>query len=183
MENIMDNESNKNSFEHEFISMENKLFKLAYSILKNRYDAEDVVHDAFIKAVENINQLRDRDKLPYWLCTITRNKALEKYNKKKREISIEYESNRIEQYVGDFQSNTFHPEKICVNDDYKRYLKEKISNVLDPCSRDILFAYYFDGMSYKELAQKYKMKEGTIKSRISRSKARIRLLLPYILAS
>lgn len=179
----MDSESNINNFQHEFIVMEKKLYRLAYGILKNRYDAEDVVHDAFIKAVENINQLRDMDKLPYWLCTITRNKALEKYNKKKREISIEYEVNRIEQYPGEFQCNTLLPEKICVNDDYERYLKEKISNILDPCSRDIIFAYYFDGMSYKELAQKFKMKEGTIKSRLSRSKARIRLLLQNLLAS
>ncbi len=179
----MDSESNINNFQHEFIVIENKLYRLAYSILKNHYDAEDVVHDAFIKAVENINQLRDMDKLPYWLCTITRNKALEKYNKKKREISIEYEVNRIDQYLGDFQCNTLLPEKACVNDDYERYLKEKISNILDPCSRDIIFAYYFDGMSYKELAKKFKMKEGTIKSRLSRSKARIRLLLQNLLAS
>lgn len=179
----MDNESNTINFEYEFIIMENKLFRLAYGILKNRYDAEDVVHDVFIKASENINQLRDKDKLPYWLSTITRNRALEKYNKKKREISIDYEVNSIEQYLGDFHFNTLMPEKICVNDDYERYLKEKISNILDPCSRDIIFSYYFDGMSYKEIAQKFKMKEGTIKSRMSRSKARIRLLLQNLLAS
>lgn len=74
------------------------------------------------------------------------------------------------------------PEKICINNDFENYLKEKIGNLLDPCSRDIIFAYYFDGMSYKEIAQKFKMKEGTIKSRMSRSKAKIRLLLPDLLS-
>lgn len=76
----MGNESKLNNFDNEFLFIETKLFNVAYRILKNRCDAEDVVHDTFIKAAENIDQLKDRDKLPYWLYTITRNKALEKYN-------------------------------------------------------------------------------------------------------
>lgn len=175
----MINESKITNFENEFLIMENKLFSVAYRILRNQCDAEDVVHDAFIKAAENLTQLKDTAKLSYWLCTITRNKALEKYNKKKREILMDYEVYDVIQYqnLSDFQSDLILPEKICINHDFERYLKEKISNILDPFSRDILFAYYFDSMSYKEIAQKFKMKEGTIKSRISRSKARIKLLL------
>lgn len=176
-------ESNKDNLEKKFIIMENRLFNIAYGILRNHYDAEDVVYDAYIKASESINQLRDMDKLPYWLCTITRNKALEKYNKKKRELLIECQIYSVELRQYESQTDMEHPEKICVRHDYQRYLKEKISNILDPCSRDIIFAYYFDGLSYKELSYKFNMKEGTIKSRMSRSKAKIRLLLQDILAS
>jgi RNA polymerase sigma-70 factor (ECF subfamily) len=179
----MINESIITNFENEFLVMEDKLFNVAYGILRNQCDAEDVVHDAFIKAAENLSQLKNADKLSYWLCTITRNKALEKYNKKKREILMDcgiYDSVQYH-YISDFHSDFIHPERVCINHDYKRYLKEKISNILDPCSRDILFAFYFDSMSYKEIAQKFNMKEGTIKSRISRSKARIKLLLENVI--
>ncbi len=179
----MINESKINNFENEFLIMESKLFSVAYRILKNKCDAEDVVHDVFIKATENLTQLKDTAKLSYWLYTITRNKALEKYNKKKREILMDCKIYDAVQYqsLSEFQSDFILPEKICINRDFERYLKEKISNILDPCSRDILFAYYFDSMSYKEIAQKFNMKEGTIKSRISRSKARIKLLLQNVI--
>ncbi|QNU67869.1 RNA polymerase sigma factor [Ruminiclostridium herbifermentans] len=163
--------------------MEDKLFNVAYRILRNHCDAEDVVHDAFIKAAENLTQLKDTDKLSYWLCTITRNKALEKYNKKKREVLMDcgiYDNVQYN-YLSSFHPDFILPEKICINNDFEKYLKEKISNILDPCSRDILFAYYFDYMSYKEIAQKFNMKEGTIKSRISRSKAKIKLLLQNVI--
>lgn len=51
------------------------LFAIAYGVLQNREEAEDVVQDAFVKAWKTRWRVRDPDKFPAWLATIARNRA------------------------------------------------------------------------------------------------------------
>ena len=51
------------------------LFAIAYGILQNRAEAEDVVQDSLVKAWKTRWRVRDAEKFPAWLATITRNGA------------------------------------------------------------------------------------------------------------
>src|SRR3954462_15388740 len=51
------------------------LFAIAYGVLQNRTEAEDVVQDTFIKAWKSRWRVRDPEKFPAWLATIARNRA------------------------------------------------------------------------------------------------------------
>jgi RNA polymerase sigma-70 factor, ECF subfamily len=51
------------------------LFAIAYGILQNRAEAEDVVQDALVKAWKSRWKVRDAGKLPAWLATIVRHRA------------------------------------------------------------------------------------------------------------
>ena len=51
------------------------LFAIAYGILQNREEAEDVVQDAFIKAWKTRWRVRDPQKFPAWLATVARHRA------------------------------------------------------------------------------------------------------------
>ena len=51
------------------------LFAIAYGVLQNRAEAEDVVQDAFVKAWKSRWRVRDPEKFPAWLATIARNRA------------------------------------------------------------------------------------------------------------
>jgi RNA polymerase sigma factor (sigma-70 family) len=51
------------------------LFAIAYGILQNREEAEDVVQDSLVKAWKTRWRVRDPEKFPAWLCTIARHRA------------------------------------------------------------------------------------------------------------
>jgi RNA polymerase sigma-70 factor, ECF subfamily len=59
------------------------LFAIAYGILQNREEAEDVVQDSLVKAWKTRWRVRDPEKFPAWLCTITRHRGRDVFRKRK----------------------------------------------------------------------------------------------------
>ncbi len=65
----------RDAFEMVIRSHSRQLFAIAYGILQNREEAEDAVQDALVKAWKSRWRVRDPEKLPAWLGTITRHRA------------------------------------------------------------------------------------------------------------
>src|ERR687888_1159943 len=59
------------------------LFAIAYGILQNREEAEDVVQDSLIKAWKTRWRVRDPEKFPAWLCMIARHRAHDVFRKRR----------------------------------------------------------------------------------------------------
>src|SRR5882762_10914658 len=59
-------------------------FRVAYGVLRNRQDAEDVAQDAFAKAHRNFTQLRDRDRFRAWLVRMTWRLAIDRQRTDRR---------------------------------------------------------------------------------------------------
>src|SRR5689334_4698301 len=59
-------------------------FRVAYSVLRHRQDAEDVAQEAFVRAHREFHQLRDRDKFRGWLARMTWRMALDHRRGQKR---------------------------------------------------------------------------------------------------
>lgn len=60
------------------------VYTAAYGLLKNRERAEDELHGALIHAFSRIGDLRDVDRLPGWLYTLTRNRVLDNLRREQR---------------------------------------------------------------------------------------------------
>src|SRR3954465_13125797 len=69
-------------------------YRVAYSVLRHREDAEDVAQEAFAKAYRNFRQLRDRDRFRAWLARMTWRLAIDRCRAANRR-------QRIEQQAGD----------------------------------------------------------------------------------
>jgi RNA polymerase sigma-70 factor, ECF subfamily len=65
----------RDAFEMIIRNSSRTLFAIAYGVLQNREEAEDVVQDAFVKAWKTRWRVRDPEKFPAWLATIARNRA------------------------------------------------------------------------------------------------------------
>src|SRR5947207_12620981 len=65
----------RDAFEMIIHSSSRNLFAIAYGILQNRQEAEDVVQDALVKAWKSRWRVRDPEKFPAWLSTIARHRA------------------------------------------------------------------------------------------------------------
>src|SRR6201993_2262469 len=59
------------------------LFAIAYGILQNREEAEDVVQDSLVKAWKMRWRVRDPEKFPAWLCMIARHRAQDVFRKRR----------------------------------------------------------------------------------------------------
>lgn len=64
------------------------VFAYALSILKNRHDAEDVLHDAFVQIYQSADQYRSQGKPMAWILTITRNLCMQKFRRDSKVIDL-----------------------------------------------------------------------------------------------
>ena len=72
----------KNSLADIINSYSSKLYSLAFKLMRNREDAEDVLQETFLKMIKNINSFKGQSSIYSWLYRITLNTALEKLKKK-----------------------------------------------------------------------------------------------------
>lgn len=78
-------QGDREAFEAVIRSASRNLFAIAYGILQNREEAEDVVQDTFVKAWKSRWRVRDSAKLPAWLATIARHRARDLARKRRPE--------------------------------------------------------------------------------------------------
>jgi RNA polymerase sigma-70 factor, ECF subfamily len=131
----------------------------------NRQDAEDLAQETFIKAYKKINTLKEQGKERSWLYAIARNTAIDFFRKNKnRAIALEdtiLENMAVATTV-DFQ------EGIIGNEAAKEL--QKYVNKLINEDRAIVKLLYYEGFSYREIAELLKINENTLKSRLHRAR-------------
>lgn len=133
------------------------MYRVAKSILSKEEDVEDAVSEAILKAYKNIKSLKDESFFKTWLIRIVINESNNIYKKRNREIAVENE----------------HFIKLQVNDKYKDITLYNAINTLDDDLRTTTILFYFEDMKYKDIAKILDVKEGTVKSRLSRAKEKL----------
>src|SRR5918994_3504332 len=76
-------------FERLLVESSTLAFRVAYGVLRQREDAEDVAQDAFIKAHRNFRRLRDRAAFRAWLVRLTWRLALDRQRANRRRTARE----------------------------------------------------------------------------------------------
>jgi RNA polymerase sigma-70 factor (ECF subfamily) len=82
-------------FEALLVECSTLVFRVAYGVLRQREDAEDVAQEALTKAYRSFKQLRDRDRFRAWLVRTTWRAAIDRYHQNRRrggrELHVEAE--------------------------------------------------------------------------------------------
>src|SRR2546426_11281030 len=84
-------------FEARLVESSTLAFRIAYSVLRHRQDAEDVAQEAFAKAYRSFHQLRDRERFRAWLARMTFRLAIDRQRMNRRRAARE----QVEQVVND----------------------------------------------------------------------------------
>ncbi len=142
------------------------LFGFAYRLTGNRADAEDMVQQTFLNAVENARQIRDRTKIKSWLMVTLKNCFL-KSRRRRRPLS------ETSLQVDVSQLATCEVEHTRVDGE----ALQLAINQLPDDHRLILAMFYYQQLSYREIANTLGVKIGTVMSRLARAKARLRGIL------
>ena len=141
-------------------SYEKDLYKVAIAMTKNEDDALDCIQEAILQAYISIKDLRQDEYFKTWLIKILINKcnALLKKNKKILNLDVSItENDKVEQ-----------SEKL--------ELKDSINN-LDSDLKIIVILYYYEDMSIKDISESLNIPQGTIKSRLSRARSKLKEML------
>ena len=78
-------------FESRLVESSTLAFRVAYGVLRQREDAEDVAQEAFVKAHRSFAQLRDRDRFRAWLVRTTWRLAIDRQRNDRRRVARERE--------------------------------------------------------------------------------------------
>ena len=140
------------------------MYKTAFSILHNSNDAEDAVHEAFLRVVKNISKFSEyssNENLSYLVITV-RGISLDMLAAQKRKTVLDEE-----------MPDTIDVEEIA---EQKANYETAIKNIgnLTPALRNIATLYFVKQMNYAEISQLLDKNISTIRSSISRAKSILR---------
>lgn len=145
------------------------LYNVSYRILRQKNDAQDVVHDGFIKAFLNIQKLDNDRHLGPWLKRIVINCSLD-YLKKRNKLSWIEESQELREETNSVNNRD-------EEDTYSLKDVKAAINSLKEKYRIIIILYLIDGYSHKEIACCLGLKESTVRNQYRRGKIQLKQLI------
>lgn len=135
-------------------------YSIAYGYVRNYSSAEDLVQNAFMKALGGIKKLRDPEAIVGWLAVITRNSCLEEVRRKKAmyeelvETAIDLPQNKID-------LNLFETQKLLV----------EVINSLPENQASVVRLRFLENCDTGEIAQRLGLRKNTVEVRIHRALA------------
>lgn len=149
----------KNEFTQKALDSEQMLYRISMSMLKNNADCEDAVQQTILTAYNRLNSLKHEEFFRTWITRILINECNKILNDRKRTAPFEVIESRSDDT---FTHNT--------------ELKEAI-NSLSPKLRVVIVMKYSEGFSIEEISKALKIPEGTVKSRLSQAKDKLKEIL------
>jgi RNA polymerase sigma-70 factor (ECF subfamily) len=163
-------QGDREAFEMVIRSVSRNLFAIAYGILQNREEAEDVVQDTFVKAWKSRWRVRDSDKLPAWLATIARHRARDLARKKRPEpLPEDFESHEVVENAG---------QTADLDGEVRSALAQ-----LPELHRVALTLRYFEDLDYGTIEQTLGLTNGALRGILGRALGLMRKRLKPALAS
>ncbi len=168
------------AFEELTTRHERQIYSLAYRILQNPHDAEDVTQQAFLSAVENLAKFREESSFATWLYRIATFAALKVIRKRKglATVSLEeatesredYDSVPHPEYIADWKQS---PEQLVERNETRRLLDESLAK-LDDKHRLVFLLRDVEGLSVAETAAALNLSESNVKMRLLRARLQLR---------
>ncbi len=135
------------------------IFRIAYQNLWNVSDAEDIVQDVFLKLLkQKKGRFHDNEHLKSWLIRVTINQCMD-YKK------------------SFFRKNTVSLEDLEIPyEQEERQILEELYQ-LPKDTRNILYLYYYEGYTIKEIAKILGKKQNTVNSRLTRGRNQLKKIM------
>lgn len=145
------------------------LFPIALRIVRDRSEAEDVLHDAFIAVYERASQYAaDRGTVIAWLVTLVRNLSIDRMRRRERRGALTRELLPHEP-----PASVRDPERLTSDASEREKIRRALA-LLPEAQRLTLEVAFFEGLSYPEIAAREGVPLGTIKSRAARALSALR---------
>jgi RNA polymerase sigma-70 factor, ECF subfamily len=146
-----------------------RIFVQIYRIVGNVADAQDLTQEAFIKALQHQDQLKDEQKAAHWLSRIATNTAIDFLRRSGRATFTE---------IGDAPliSHGESPEQLLLRSEQRNYLEDGL-RLLSPRERAALLLRDVEGLPAEEVAKRLECSKATVRSHIANARTKFRKYL------
>ena len=151
------------------------VYGLAYTLVNNRSDAQDIAQEAFVRAYLNLDQLRDPGRFAPWMRRVTFSVAMNWLKVHRPRLHDLYDG-RIDLDILEIPDFRPGPSEEMKHRELAQAVQEAVAS-LPPKYRVPLTMFHLDGLSYRKVADFLDIPLGTAKSLISRARGRLRAAL------
>ncbi len=152
-------------------SFHENVFSYAYRLSGDASSADDIAQEVFVRAFRNLHQLREADAARAWLLVITRNEFLRWCRKRSPHTSLEAAEALDGFGSGDGVTHS-HSQAI----DRAEWVQQALEQ-LPTEQRLVVNMFYFEQLSYAEIAEQLTIPMGTVMSRLNRARSHLKTVL------
>jgi RNA polymerase sigma-70 factor, ECF subfamily len=159
---------------------ERAVYSLAWRLLQNEHDAQDLTQQTFLSALEHLGEFRQEARFSTWLLRIATHAALKVIRKRRtvEMVSLEeaaeprdgYEDVRHPEYIADWSQS---PAELAARNETRRLTEEALGR-LDEKHRLVFLLRDVEGFSIKETAEALGLSEANVKVRLLRARLALR---------
>lgn len=146
-----------------------RMYNLAFRLMGNHSDAEDILQEAFVKAFEQIEQLRSPDMFHAWFYRIVVNEARMQFRFKKRWKLVP------EQAEDSLQANPDPAARVVLNE--RDQAVQAALRRLPPEQREVVVLHDIQGVKHEEIASILGVSVGTVWSRLFYARNKLKEIL------
>jgi RNA polymerase sigma-70 factor, ECF subfamily len=147
-----------------------KVFNVAYKFVGKHDEAEDLAQDIFLKIFKSLDTFDSRANFQTWLISVSRNLCIDHY----RSVRKERETINRDVDTNELAPPTREPGPIAALEQADRVaLLRKALAALPATLRTAVLMRDIQELSYQEIADKLRLPEGTVKSRINRGRTEL----------
>ena len=166
------------------------VYSLISRVLNDPSDASDITQDVFIKVFRNIGSFHGDSSLRTWIYRIALHEASNQrrwwFRHRGREVTIEMETSGSEEsnstYLKDMLVDEHaSPYELTAHEELRRKIEAELRRLPEPFGTVVILRD-LEGMSYDEIAEILGTRLGTVKSRLVRGRAMLRLRLQPLIA-
>lgn len=153
---------------------ERRMYAVALRICTNREDAQDCLQDAMLRIYRSLGSFKRQSSFSTWVYRITMNTCLDELRRRKSRNATSLDSLLDNGWSPSDDDNV--PEKHALASEQRRAIDRAIAELPEDM-RSAVVLRDIQGFSYDEIAEMLEANIGTIKSRISRGREKLRLIL------
>jgi RNA polymerase sigma-70 factor (ECF subfamily) len=156
-----------------------QIYRLALKMLSNPQDAEDVLQNTFMKALQALPSFEGRSSLSTWLYRIAVNEALMSIRRGKPEVDVVFRSedgDEDEPALTSFTDWCCLPEGELMSSEALSYLDTAVG-MLSEKLRIVFILRDLEGLSIREVSDALDISEATVKTRLLRARLNLREIL------
>jgi RNA polymerase sigma-70 factor, ECF subfamily len=153
-----------------------RLYRIARSILRNDSEAEDIVQESYVRAFTHLASFRGESSLATWLSRITINEALGRLRRQRPMVDVatpETKTAVAEIIQFPLSARSEDPERTMAQREILQ-LVERATDNLPEVFRTVFITRVIEGMSVKETAELLGLRPETVKTRLHRARRLVR---------
>lgn len=146
------------------------VYRLAYRMCGNAYDADEAAQEAFVAAWRALPNFRGDAKFSTWLYRLTTNAAIDVMRREKRHQTVG------DGEMVDLADDADSPQETVERTEQQEAVQKALGTLSEEY-REVLLLRYMEELDYAEIAEVLQLPSGTVKSRINRAKAALKAAL------